>query len=154
MGISVENGKRSGRKSVNAELVLVPYIDLLTCMIAFLLITAVWTQLARLEVQQKGQGESSGPETPRRTLAVLVHRDGFAIVAGETQQPVPRTHGDYDYGVLTSELKKLKASHPDSTDLQVLSEDSIKFDILVKTMDSAMTSGFPNLSLLDARGAI
>ena len=47
-------------------------------------------------------------------------------------------------------MKKLKASHPDKTNLQVLSEDSIKFEILVKTMDAAMSSGFPDLSLLDA----
>jgi biopolymer transport protein TolR len=153
MGISVDSGGRYRRKGVNAELLLVPYIDLLTCMIAFLLITAVWTQLARLEVQQKGQGESSGTETSQTMLAVLVHSDGFAIVAGETQQPVPQTHGDYDYAALAGALKRTKTSHPDRTDLQIPSEDSIKFDILVKTMDAAMSSGFPNLSLLDARGS-
>ena len=152
MGISVESGGRSRRKSVNAELVLVPYIDLLTCMIAFLLITAVWTQLARLEVQQKGQGESSGSDVPHKTLAVLVHGDGFAVVEDETQKPVPQARGDYDYATLAAELKRLKASHPDQMDLQILSEDAIKFDILVKTMDAAMSSGFPSLSLLDARG--
>jgi biopolymer transport protein ExbD len=154
MGISIENEGRSRRKSVNAELVLVPYIDLLTCMVAFLLITAVWTQLARLEVQQKGQGESSGTEAPQTTLAVLVHSDGFAVIAGEAQQPISQTHGDYDYAALTSDLKRLKATYRDKTDLQILSEDSIKFDILVKTMDAAMSSGFPNVSLLDARGSI
>jgi biopolymer transport protein TolR len=150
MGFSIDGGGRGRRKDVNAELLLVPYIDLLTCMVAFLLITAVWTQLARLEVQQKGQGESSGAEPPHAKVAIVVSNDGFAVVVDQDQQPIPQAHGDYDYVALTKELKKLKESHPDKTDLQVLSEDSIKFEILVKTMDAAMTSGFPDLSLLDA----
>ena len=154
MGVSVDNGPRSRRKSVNAELLLVPYIDLLTCMVAFLLITAVWTQLARLEVQQKGQGQEDGILEPHATLAVLVHDDGFAVVSGDTQQPVPRAHGDYDFAALAAQLKSLKAQFPDRIDLQVLSEDTIKFEILVKTMDAAMSSGFPNISLLDARTSI
>ena len=57
MGVSVDTGGKGGKKSVNADLNLVPYIDLLTCMVAFLLITAVWSQLARLEAHQKGQGQ-------------------------------------------------------------------------------------------------
>lgn len=150
MGISVDEGGRGRRKSVNAELLLVPYIDLLTCMVAFLLITAVWTQLARLEVQQRGQGEAGTSDEVRTKLAVLVHEDGFVIALDQDQQPVPRDRGDYDYPALASQLKKIKALHPDKPDLQILSEDGIKFDILVKTMDAAMSSGFPDLSLLDA----
>jgi biopolymer transport protein ExbD len=157
MGFSVEGGGRGRRKDVNAELNLVPYIDLLTCMVAFLLITAVWTQLARLEVQQKGQGESSGAEPPPTKIAVLVHKDGFALVVGQNQQqdqqPIPQARGDYDYATLAKELKRLKESHQDKTDLQVLSEDAIKFEILVKTMDAAMAAGFPDISLLDAGSA-
>ena len=152
MGFSVEGGGRGRRKDVNAELLLVPYIDLLTCMVAFLLITAVWTQLARLEVQQKGQGEAGDADPQQTKIAVFVHRNGFAVVVGEDQQPVPQARGDYDYASLTKELKKLKELHPDKTDLQIRSEDAIRFEILVSTMDAAMASGFPDLSLLDAGG--
>ena len=153
MSVSIDSGGGGRRKDVNAELLLVPYIDLLTCMVAFLLITAVWTQMARLEVQQKGQGESSGAEPPQTKIAVLVHADGFAVVVDQDQQPLPATRGDHVYGALTMELKRLKGSHPDKADVQVLSEDAIKFDVLVKTMDAAMAAGFPDLSLLDAGNA-
>lgn len=144
-------GRRGGRKGVNADLLLVPYIDLLTCMIAFLLITAVWTQMARLEVAQKGQGEASGKDEPPQTkIAVLVHADGFALVVDQQQHPVPRQRGAYDYQTLTKELKALKTAHPDKSDVQVLSEDHVLFDTLVQTMDIAMATGFPSISLLDA----
>ena len=69
MSVSVDSGGKSGKKSVNADLNLVPYIDLLTCMVSFLLITAVWSQLARLEAHQKGQGQA-GEKTDLGTLVV------------------------------------------------------------------------------------
>jgi biopolymer transport protein ExbD len=153
MAVSVEGGgsARGGRKAVNADLLLVPYIDLLTCMVAFLLITAVWTQLARLEVQQKGQGEEGVVDnTPQTKIAVLVHQDGFALIVDRDQLPVPGAH---DFTALTNQLKDLKKAHPDKTNIEVLSEDAIKFDLLVQTMDAAMTSGFPDISLLDAASA-
>ena len=150
MAVSLDSGGKGPRKDVNADLLLVPYIDLLTCMVAFLLITAVWTQLARLEVQQKGQGES-GSEAPQLTkIAVVVHQDGFAVVVDQDQRPLPQRAGEFDYGALTTDLKRLKALYPDKTDVQVSSADAIKFDTLIKTMDAAMAAGFPDLSLLDA----
>ena len=155
MGVAVESGGKSGKKSVNADLNLVPYIDLLTCMVAFLLITAVWSQLARLEAHQKGQGQA-GEETPPEKivkLVVVVNGEGFNLVAGDDQQPIPKKGDQYDYEKLAAELKKLKDTHPDKTDIQVASEDAIKFETLVKTMDTALTARFPDISLIDAGGA-
>jgi len=37
--------------------------------------------------------------------------------------------------------------------VQVASEDTIKFETLVRTMDAAMTARFPDVSLIDAGGA-
>jgi biopolymer transport protein ExbD len=155
MGVSVESGGKAGKKSVNADLNLVPYIDLLTCMVAFLLITAVWSQLARLEAHQKGQGQA-GEETPPEKvvkIVVVVNSEGFNLVADQDQQPIPKRGDAYDYEKLAGELKKLKDAHPDKNDIQVASEDTIKFETLVQTMDSALGARFPDISLIDAGGA-
>jgi biopolymer transport protein TolR len=155
MSVAVETGGKAGKKSVNADLNLVPYIDLLTCMVAFLLITAVWSQLARLEAHQKGQGQA-GEETPPEKivkLVVVVNGEGYNLVAGDDQQPIPKRGDQYDLEKLGNELKKFKDAHPDKTDIQVASEDTIKFEVLVKTMDIALTARFPDISLIDAGGA-
>jgi biopolymer transport protein TolR len=152
MAVAVETGGKSGKKAVNADLNLVPYIDLLTCMVAFLLITAVWSQLARLEAHQKGQGQA-GEETPPVKLVVVVNGEGFNLVAGDDQQPIPKRGEQYDFEKLANELKKFKDTHPDKSDVQVASEDTIKFETLVKTMDTALTARFPDISLIDAGGA-
>jgi biopolymer transport protein TolR len=155
MSVAVESGGKSGKKSLNADLNLVPYIDLLTCMVAFLLITAVWSQLARLEAHQKGQGQAGEEVPPDKVvkLVVVVNGEGFNLVAGDDQQPIPKRGDQYDFEKLGNELKKFKDTHPDKTDIQVASEDTIKFETLVKTMDIALTSRFPDISLIDAGGA-
>jgi biopolymer transport protein ExbD len=153
MAISLGGDGKGRRKEVDADLNLVPYIDLLTCMVAFLLITAVWSQLARLEVAQKGQGQTDGEEAKDHLrVAVLVSAETLTLVVKDDQKPIPKRADAYDYARLVDELKAVKHDHPDTDDLQILSEDGIVFDTLVKTMDAAMAAGFPALSLLDARG--
>jgi biopolymer transport protein TolR len=152
MSISVEGSGKGRRKAVDSELNLVPYIDLLTCMVAFLLITSIWTQLARLEVAQKGQGQSDSDALgDHLRVAVLVSADSFNLIVKDDQKPIPRRGETLDFARLAEELEAVKRARPDVTDLQILSEDGIIFDTLVKTMDVAMSAGFPGLSLLDAR---
>jgi biopolymer transport protein TolR len=154
MSVSVQPGK-GGKKSLNVDLNLVPYIDLLTCMVAFLLITAVWTQLSRLQAQQKGQGQA-GEETPpelQTKIVVVVNQEGFSLVVGQEQTPIPKHGTDYDFEKLAAELKKAKDTHPDKNDVQVASEDQIVFDTLIRTMDTALTARFPDISLIDTGAA-
>ncbi len=155
MSVSVDTGGKSGKKPLNAELNLVPYIDLLTCMVAFLLITAVWTQLARLQAQQKGQG-AVGEETPpekQTKVVVVVNQEGFNLVVDQDQTPLPKKGEAYDFERLSTELKKVKDAHPDKNDLQVACEDQVKFDTIIQTMDTVLTSRFPDVSLIDTGAA-
>jgi biopolymer transport protein ExbD len=135
-----------------ADLNLVPYIDLLTCMVAFLLITAVWTQLARLQVRQGDGGETSWVGHIWTPL-VLVTDEGFHVTDKDSANPwsrlVPRGARGYDFAALGAALKELKAAHPDAEQLQVSSEARIPFETLVSTMDTAISAGFPALSLVD-----
>jgi biopolymer transport protein TolR len=150
MAVSIDGGGGNRKKPLNAELNLVPYIDLLTCMVAFLLITAVWTQLARLQIGQRGPGPGEIEAAPMDKIAVVVHDDGFNLVVGNDQKPLPKKAGELDYATLAAELAAVKRTHPDRTDAQVVSADDIVFDKLVRTMDATMSAGFPDLSLLDA----
>ena len=67
MGASV--GTDSGKKSVDVELNVVPFIDLMSCLPAFLLVTAVWTNLAQISIKPKGIGRKTEPRL--RALGIL-----------------------------------------------------------------------------------
>ena len=66
-GIDVGGGGH-GRRSVNQELPLVPFIDFLLCLVMFLLVTAVWSQMARLNAD----AQVPGPPNPEKDIEVLI----------------------------------------------------------------------------------
>src|SRR4051794_16716311 len=155
MSVSVSTGGKGGKKPLNADLNLVPYIDLLTCMVSFLLITAAWTQLARLEARQKGKGEAGEEVAPTMpfNIVVVVNDTGFNLVAGPDQTPIGKSGDRYDFEKLGIELKKVKDAHPEKNDVKVASEDQIKFETLIRTMDVALAARFPDISLVDTGAA-
>jgi biopolymer transport protein TolR len=149
-----EGGARRHRAASVAELNLVPYIDLLTCMIAFLLITAVWTQMSRLEVAQRGPGgDDDHVERDLAKVTVLVAAEGFNLTVGDERQVLPRIERSYDFRSLRAALGRVKQQYPDKNDAQIASEDKIDFGSLVGTMDAVLAAGFPAVSLVGARAA-
>src|SRR3954471_22311438 len=79
--------EKKKKKSLDAIINVVPAIDLLSCCISFLLFTAVWTQITRLQVQQSG-GPSDGTPPPQDKgiqLTVTLTERGFSLsTAGQT----------------------------------------------------------------------
>jgi biopolymer transport protein ExbD len=158
MSVSVDTGGKGGRKAVDSELNLVPYIDLLTCMVVFLLMTAVWTQLARIDVTQKGQAQSAeqtDEKPPETRLVVVVNEDGFLIAGGAAgdQKPIKKKEGKYDYDTLAAILKEVKKTYPDKRDVHIASDDTIQYQYLIQTMDTALTAQFPDIALTDINAA-
>ncbi|MBY0385641.1 biopolymer transporter ExbD, partial [bacterium] len=56
---------RHGKKHLDFEINLIPFIDLLSACICFLLLTAVWVQVGTLDVKQAVGGQPAS-ETPKK----------------------------------------------------------------------------------------
>lgn len=77
--ISVGEGK-AGRRAVTHDLPLVPFIDFMICLIAFLMVTAAWTQLSRIGATANVPGNPSPTsEAPRKELHVSTTSAGFEL---------------------------------------------------------------------------
>jgi biopolymer transport protein TolR len=151
MSVSIEPQGRGGRRSLNASLNLVPYIDLLTCMVAFLLITAVWTQLAQLKTSQRGPGgDNPDIDKPMTKIAVVVGEENVNVVVGGEREVVPDKSGQPDWSAHGALLKKLKGQFPDKDDVQIASVDSVLFGRLTGVMDTTIAAGFPAVSVVPA----
>jgi biopolymer transport protein ExbD len=150
---------KGGKKPLDAQLNLVPFIDLLSCCISFLLITAVWTQLARMDVQQKGQSSAgaSDEKPPENVvqLTLFIDKDGytFAKSTGENT-PIPKKGDEYDYVKLADTLKDAKTAYPDKNDIMVKSDDDVIYNNIIKTMDVVLSNKFPDVSLGDKGAAM
>jgi biopolymer transport protein ExbD len=149
---------KGGKKPLDAAINLVPFIDLLSCCISFLLITAVWTQLARMDVSQKGQGAAGAASEDQQQekqvqLTVYVDKDGytFAKSTGETT-PIPLKDGEYDYAKLGEILAKAKTDYPDKNDISIKADDTVLYSKIIRTMDIALGSKFPDIGLSDKGG--
>jgi hypothetical protein len=77
---SISVGEKTGRRTVDHTLPLVPFIDFMICLVAFLIVTAVWTQASRINATGKVPGNLLGlaPE-PQKELHVLTSTSAFEL---------------------------------------------------------------------------
>ena len=151
-GISTGSGG-SGKKSVNSEIPLIPFIDLLLCCVMFLLVVAVWNQLARLDANQQQPGQQAPNEPPpeeKIKLVVQIQETGYVIAstAGDRIE-IPKVGDDYDLEALREKLQERKRLEPNRRDLTVAPEDGVVYKDVIATMDMVVGEGFPEMSLSD-----
>jgi biopolymer transport protein ExbD len=84
-GVNVEGGGKGGRRTLDSEINMIPFIDLLMVTISFLLITAVWTHMARInaDAQVPGPPREVEPDKvePEKTLHVEMRSpDKFVLI--------------------------------------------------------------------------
>jgi len=157
-------GGHGGRKSVNQELPLVPFIDFLLCLVMFLLVTAVWSQMARLNAD----AQVPGPPNPDKdieeqkkdkTLHVemkgerkfdLVWKEGTTVVntIEVTKKQVPfGNDGEYSYPDLAKKCEeewKQNGSHRAATDKKfdqavLHTDNTTPFQDIVAVIDAIYT---------------
>lgn len=143
----IETGGRG--RSTNFELNLVPFIDLMSVLITFLLITAVWTQVSMIQL-----GASfASPKNPEDkvitpppledlVLRLDIRANGYVLYVGKDVRLIPLVNGDYDKETLTADLEKVKQMYPDKAGIKMAIEDAIKYDNVVTAMDVGLRAGF------------
>jgi biopolymer transport protein ExbD len=83
-GVTTETEPRAGRRALDSEINMIPMIDLLVCCISFLLITAVWSQMARIPLPAADMpGGQDGPlrtEVDRALHVEIRSPESFGLV--------------------------------------------------------------------------
>jgi biopolymer transport protein TolR len=157
-GMPDEGGKKK-RKALDAWINVVPAIDLLSCLITFLLYTAVWTQISRLQVMQLGTGAPEPTTEQKQTLLVTLAMGerGFNLsTSSGSSVDIPTLGRDadgkirFDLKALADQLKQLKGSFPDAAAITVQAEDTVSYGDLVQVIDSAIGAGLVAVSVSGA----
>lgn len=135
-----------GRKSLNPSIALVPFIDLLLCCVMFLLVTAVWNDLGRVNAAQHGPRPYENDAPPRIQSFLALRMDGFEL--GTTMGDrlwIPR-----DNAASLQEALRARATVAGAdTVLTVSAEDGVSYQELVGAMDDALSAGFDVLDVSD-----
>jgi biopolymer transport protein ExbD len=74
MGTVAVEGGGGGRRSLDSEINMIPMIDLLMVTISFLLITAVWSHMARLDATARVPGPETAPTPDAPEVALHVRQ--------------------------------------------------------------------------------
>lgn len=152
-------GGKRGRRPLDAVINVVPAIDLLSCCISFLLFTAVWTQISRLQAQQLGTPAEAAQEQQLKALTVtlVVGARGYTLQTSAGAQhelpPLGRAADgqvQYDLKGLAERLRQLKADYPDQAAVTVAAEDQVLYQDLVRTIDACVGAGLTAVSVTAA----
>lgn len=149
----IEEFGRQGRRA-NVDLNLVPFIDLMSVCIIFLLITAVWTQVSMIQLGSSiySKKTSEEPVIPppfsEVVLRVDVLPEGFRLVLGKEKELIPKmSGGNYNKDQLIDDLKKAKAKYPDKIDGVASVRDDVYYKHLIEAMDALLIAGFSQVSI-------
>lgn len=122
-GVSVQGGG-GGRRSLDSEINMIPMIDLLMCLICFLLITAVWSTMSRLNADAQVPGppreEPVEKTDPEPMLHVTIGDDKFVLSwrkGGAVVSTVDVTKRPVEFG----EGKNAQVRYPDLSE-KIISE--------------------------------
>jgi biopolymer transport protein ExbD len=160
MGAAVGTDEKG---SVNVELNIIPFIDLMSCLTAFLLVTAVWVNIAQINIQPKGKTRDTSnvqKDDETVTLSVLVQADRIWVGLSRVNefQEIPKKESEHDWEKFETTLKEHKASafFADRTDLEIAAESTtaspVKYQDVIRAMDVALKVGFLDVGLSDPAG--
>jgi biopolymer transport protein ExbD len=160
--------RRGGRRHSEdaTDLNITAFMNLMVILVPFLLITAVFSRLAILELNLPGSStEPADPQDQVFQLEVIVRKDKIEV--GDRNQGLLGVYpnsdtGAYDLDALSAKLSELKRHYPSKTDASILLESDIAYDTLVQVMDRVRieeeieddsivrTDLFPDISIGDA----
>ena len=161
--------RRGGRHRRHdaVELNITAFMNLMVILVPFLLITAVFSRMAILELNLPGSSnEPVEPQEQTFQLEIIVRQDKIEV--GDRNQGLlgiyPNSDEGYDFAALGEKLVQLKERYPSKTDASILLEQEIAYDTLVQVMDTVRVAQevvegeaqikrsdlFPDISIGDA----
>ncbi|WP_434384388.1 biopolymer transporter ExbD [Melittangium boletus] len=153
-GMDLGGGK--GKKSLDVAINLTPFIDLMAVTISFLIMTAVWTQIGRLQVAQAGgpateEEQKQEEQTKTVLLTLFVTPTKLKLVADQSDYPAIEAkrgaNGKLDLAPLLLRFKEIKSTFPDQSAITLQTDDKVRYEDLVRIIDQCIGAGLPQVSV-------
>jgi biopolymer transport protein ExbD len=151
MGVSTGGG---GKGTVDVEVNVVPFVDLMTCLVAFLLVTAVWTHFAQINIKPKGLGRDSTKVEQEQKVHASILVTQNEVWVGQTLGDLRRINKDsdgYDWLGLKEVLDEYQnlPVFVDRNDIEIAAEDDVRYEDVIAAMDTAIGANFRDIGFID-----
>lgn len=138
------SGNKKGRKkSLNFELNLVPFIDVLSTCICFLLVTAVFVNLGSFHVSQAVGSEKNEAQKPQGSVTVSLGgrgdirfevKDVKGLSRGESLVTIQGDQGRVNFRRSEEWIKSFAARFADVKTVLLMPNPTSKYDDLIQLM--------------------
>lgn len=140
-GVSVDSGGGGGRKSVDSNVNMVPMIDLLISVIAFLLMTAVWVQTGSLQASQPrgAPTENSQPQPQEDQLKILINPTGLRVMlsAADVNEIAIANPNDPSRAMeeLRTVLRRRRQANQQNREVWIQPDTAVTYNSIIQVMD-------------------
>ena len=133
-GVSVDSGGGGGRKSVDSNVNMVPMIDLLISVIAFLLMTAVWVQTGTVQARQPESSTAPVTAPDIEHLTIALRRDGVSVgLSAADRVAIPADARRLD--ALREALARHRAADRTRREVWIQPDSDVAYDDIIRVMD-------------------
>jgi len=132
--------RRKREKITEGELNITAFLNLMVVLIPFLLITAVFSQMAVLDLFLPLTADNTADENnkPSLILEIIIRKNTIEI--GDRNQGllkiIPKQNGQHGFAEAHKFLTTLKEKFPEVLEISILLEKDIEYEVLIKTMDT------------------
>lgn len=147
---------RAGKKHLDFEINLIPFIDLLSACICFLLLTAVWVQVGSMDVKQAVGGQPASDTPKKPTLWVNMGASGEITLNVQDTNKVPAKlqklsvkglEGKMDFAQIDIAINELKTLEPELRTALIQPQAQSVYEDMIVLMDNFKKQGLVDLGV-------
>lgn len=141
------------KKELNFEINILPILDILSVLICFLLLTAVWLQLSTVDVKQAVGDNAAGGKNPPSIWATVGADGSIALSLRDVKTSGPRelrvagNRAAIDFDRLGALVKDLKAKIPDLKTGIIRAQASTNYGDVIRVMDELRRGDITDVGL-------
>ncbi len=126
------------------DLELTTLLNILIVLVAFLLLSAVFSKVTIQELTMPPQGGGGTPVVkPPVTIEVIIRKNALEIGDGKlVTDTIPKVGQEYDIKELSKRLKLMKDNNMDKKDVILLVEPDIDYATMISVMDGVKFVSF------------
>lgn len=128
------------------ELDITAFMNLMVVLVPFLLITAVFSQIAVLDLNIPPAAAGAADTAQDLQLEVVIRDDALEINdrrRGLIRRIPNDARGRHDFKGLNEALQQVKARFPAKLDATILAEENTSYELLIQAMDAVRTVSVP-----------
>lgn len=141
------------RQELNTELNLTSMIDLMSCLVAFMLLTSVWVHVAALPAAVESKGRAPAASTPKEPneIKITVMKSGVkiawpAVKGVRLPSWVRRGKDGFDHESLTGAIEQALAVR--ELTATVTGTNDVEYGAVAEAIDAVKAAGLERVSLL------